>query len=147
MTAAPRVAWKDKKAKTPVVVVSTHATAHHMEEHQTSRGRLAHKPSVVHSDNDNMNGCDSVDQNAGYNSVFERKTYKWRKKLFHWKVELVQLNALVLYNETRQQRVSLITLKKMLISELVNQAVDMMQQKQGSCHGLPTKKEVSRKNS
>ena len=48
-----------------------------------------------------MNGCDRADQLAGYYNIFNRKTYKWWKKLFFWMIELSQINAMVLFKKTR----------------------------------------------
>ena len=79
-----------------------------------------------------MNGCDRADQLAGYYNVFDRKTYKWWKKLFYWILELAQINARILFNKTRQndnpqgKTCSLRSFKKTLIIQLEALAVSVM---------------------
>ncbi|XP_035825493.1 piggyBac transposable element-derived protein 4-like [Aplysia californica] len=121
------VAWKDKKAKKPVVVVSTMCDTT-VEERPTSRGRNASKPAPVHSYNARMNGCDKVDQNVGYYNLHTRKSLKWWKKIFHWLMELVQVNALVLYNQTHAKKSTLAAFKRVLVKELVALAAAHMPQ-------------------
>ena len=118
-------AWKDKKAKKPVVIISTNSTTH-MAEKETSRKRLAEKPVVIQNYNAFMNGCDRVDQNAAYYPIFNRKTLKWWKKLYHWTIELIQLNALVLFNESHQNKMDLATFKRSLLRQLVESAAVLM---------------------
>ncbi|GFO02855.1 hypothetical protein PoB_002936000 [Plakobranchus ocellatus] len=75
------VAFKDKKAKKPCVLVTTNS-AMGMEQGQSSRNRETTKPIPILEYNCKMNGCDSADQMAGYYNAFDRKSYKWWKKTF-----------------------------------------------------------------
>ncbi|KAI8781997.1 piggyBac transposable element-derived protein 4 [Biomphalaria glabrata] len=68
------VAFKDKKAKKNVIMVSTDA------EVGTAKVNDVDKPSMVDTYNRNMNGCDKLDRKVTYYCVFERKTIKWWKK-------------------------------------------------------------------
>ena len=112
------VAFKDKKAKKPCIVVSTNSTVA-SEQRLTSRKNLTNKPVPVHEYNTHMNGCDIADQNAGYYNFFDRKTYKWYKKLFFWMIELVQINSLVLFKQsTGIRKCSFLSYKKSLVQEL-----------------------------
>lgn len=93
------VAWRDKKAKTPCLLASTQGSVEDVEIQRRRETQL--KPSVIHNYNMNMNGCDRTDQRVKYYGLYERKTRKWWKKLFHWLFEVAQSNAYVLYNLTR----------------------------------------------
>ena len=112
------VTWKDKKAKKPVTAISTCASSV-MEERQTKRHRNVVKPALIHAYNQSMNGCDRVDQNGGYYGNFNRKTYKWWKKIFHWMVEIAQSNAHVLHTIAHRKQLPLLAFKKQLVRELV----------------------------
>ena len=81
------VAWRDKKANKPVIVMSTKAEVVSGKE----------KPGVVHSYNFNMNGCDRADQMVGYYGLHSRQSHKWWKKLFYWLLEITCSNAYILY--------------------------------------------------
>jgi len=68
--------WKDKKAKKPVVVVSTHATKGELQT-ENKRSKVNIKPDVIQSYNKAMNGCDRMDKILSYYNIFNRKTIKW----------------------------------------------------------------------
>ena len=97
-----------------------------MAEKETSRKRLAEKPEVIQNYNAFMNSCDRVDQNAAYYPIFNRKTLKWWKKLYHRTIELIQLKALVFFNESHQNKMDLATFKRILLRQLVESAAVLM---------------------
>ncbi|CAG5132315.1 unnamed protein product, partial [Candidula unifasciata] len=117
------VSWKDKKAKKPVLLVSTNASA---GEVTNAKGKL--KPSVIDTYNNKMNGCDVADQRLGYYGLHTRKTKKWWKKLFQWIMEICCINAYVLYKETRPgtTKIPLKDFKLKLIDELLIAAAESM---------------------
>ena len=129
------LAFKDKKAKKPCLLVSTN-TEVGMRTHLSKRKRQSTKPIPIGEYNMRMNGCDRADQMAGYYNIFGRKTYKWWKKLFYWIIELAQINSLVLFNKTRpfgpqlpnQKKATcdLRTFKKTLVHQLEALAVSLM---------------------
>ena len=99
--------WKDKKARKPVVVVSTHATRGE-SEYASKRGKVTIKPDVIQAYNNAMNGCDRMDQMLSYYNIFNRKTIKWC-------FEVSQVNASILYCLTRapgDKAVALMSFKK-----------------------------------
>ena len=76
-----------------------------------------------------MNGCDRVDQMVTYYGVYQRKTYKWWKKLFRWALKVVQNNAYVLYTLQRKNRpgkTSLLRFKLELVHGLTKYAAAIM---------------------
>ncbi|XP_005091357.1 piggyBac transposable element-derived protein 4 [Aplysia californica] len=110
------VAFRDKKAKNPVVLVSTDAQV------DTTRVKDVDKPTVIHDYNSHMNGCDLLDQKVTYYPVFSRKSVKWWKKLFFWMMEITQVNAFILYTLTRtdaQKKIGLKKFKLMLVRQIV----------------------------
>ena len=57
--------WKDKKAKKPVIFVSTHSVKG--ESEITNKRRIVTtKPNIIHEYNNSMNGCDRMDQMISY---------------------------------------------------------------------------------
>ena len=117
--------FRDKKAKKPVIVVSTSANTTDV----MVKGKS--KPSVVNQYNYAMNGCDRVDQMLTYYGTYQRKTYKWWKKLFHWMLEVSQYNAYVLYCLSRPEeeiRKSMLHFKEQLVDGLINLSVEIMPQ-------------------
>ena len=117
-------AWRDKKAKKPVVIVSTNADSSYV------RRKNKIKPKGVDSYNQSMNGCDLADQMITYYASFNRKTYKWWKKLFFfWSLELCQYNAFVLFKLSRPEQnksIAFLDFKKDLIDELLVIAAKLM---------------------
>lgn len=71
------VAWRDKKANKPVILVSTNAKA---EGAEVAGGK--EKPAAIHSYNFNMNRCDHADQMVNYYGLHNRRSKKWWKKNF-----------------------------------------------------------------
>ena len=114
--------WKDKKAKKPVTIVSTHEIKGETEV-RNKRDIATIKPIMVNEYNNAMNGCDRMDQMLLYYNVFNRKTVKWWKRLFMWCLEVSQANAFILFCLTRyaddKKNLSLLKFKKMLITELL----------------------------
>lgn len=88
-------AWRDKKAKKHVIVVSTKAKAGNVAVRR--RRAEVEMPCLIHEYNQCMNGCDKVDQMVNYYGQFQRKTTKWWKRIFYWLLEVVQLNSYILY--------------------------------------------------
>lgn len=84
------VAWRDKKAKKPCVLVSTESSVKTVSVRR-KQGSVD-LPEVVHSYNKTMNGCDRVDQAVAYYGQFSRKTKKWWKCIFLWLLEICQCN-------------------------------------------------------
>lgn len=120
------VAFRDKKAKRNVVLVSTDA------EVQTTKIKDMLKPNMINTYNRNMNGCDKLDQKVSYYGVFERKTVKWWKKLFYWMLEVTQANAYILFclsGAAGRKKISLKDYKKMLMTQLTQHVVAMAQEK------------------
>ena len=119
-------AFRDKKAKKHFVVVSTKST-HATVPVEAKFGGTKWKPSCVQAYNHNMNGCDRVDQMVSYYSIFQRKTHKWWKKIFHWSTEIAQNNAYVLYCLSKEdKKTSLLQFKLELIYGLTSLAAAMM---------------------
>lgn len=116
-------AWKDKKAKKPVILVSTSSTA----DNVTRKGK--EKPAIVDTYNMNMNGCDKADQMVGYYGLHTRRTRKWWKKIFFWLVEIVCVNAHILHTLTRpdgEKPVGLKIFKLTLIEDFCRMAATIM---------------------
>ena len=51
--------WKDKKAKKPVVIISTHETKGEVDV-TNKRGIVTQKPCIIKQYNNAMNGCDRI---------------------------------------------------------------------------------------
>ncbi|KAI8726902.1 piggyBac transposable element-derived protein 4 [Biomphalaria glabrata] len=120
------VAWQDKKAKKPCIMVSTKSTNRIINVQQ--KRSVVEKPEMVHDYNMMMNGCDRADQMLSYYSVHSRKSMKWWKKVFFWILEIAQINALIIYNATQvtcdqpSKKLSLKKFKETLIDGLVDAA-------------------------
>ena len=67
--------WQDKKARKPVIAVSTMYTKG-MSEISGHHGKVTPKPDLIHYYNLNMNGCDRLDQLVSYYNNLKRKTVK-----------------------------------------------------------------------
>ena len=91
-------AFRDKKAKKHVIVVSTESSN---EEVEVKKDRM--KPVIVDSYNQFMNGCDRADQMIGYYGFHQRKSTKWWKKIFFWLLDICAMNAFVLFKATRER--------------------------------------------
>ena len=59
-----------------------------------------------------MNGCDRLDQLASYYINIARKTIKWWKRIFQWLIEIVQVNAYIIYTLTCDEKRNRKTFKK-----------------------------------
>ena len=104
-------AWKDKKARKPVVIVSTYAVKSESDV-VTKNGKAVTKPDMIHDYNCSMNGCDRMDQMISYYNTFNRRTVKWWKRLLMWCIEVSQINAYVLFCLTRDEEAKPLSLKK-----------------------------------
>ena len=116
--------WQDKKAKKPVIVVSTKFD-NSIVDVAGKYGKVTRKPEVVHKYNFSMNGCDRLDQLVSYYSNLDRKTIKWWKRIFIWLLEVTQVNAYILYALTRPRdstKVSVKFFKETLLDQLVSHA-------------------------
>ena len=112
------VAYKGKKAKKEVVLVSTDAD---VSSDPTKKGTVV--PSVIVTYNQNMNGCDKMDQLIGYYGIHNRKSVKWWKKLFFFLFEIAQANAYILHVLTAEAntRKTLLTFKRALLNQLTSE--------------------------
>ena len=122
------VAWRDKKAKKPCILVSTKATVQHVTVTR-KRGNEVTLPSLIHDYNMSMNGCDRVDQSVAYYGQFTRKTIKWWKRIFFWLLEICQVNSYILYCLTRTDpadKISLKRYKQMLLTALAEKAATLV---------------------
>ena len=88
-------AWRDKKAKKPVVVVSTKGVVGDVVVNR--KGGVVSIPAVIEEYNHNMNGCDKIDQMITYYGHFQRKTKKWWKRIFHWLLGIIQVNSYIIF--------------------------------------------------
>ena len=61
--------WKNKIAKKPVIVVSTHSVKEESEI-TNKRGIVITKPNIIHEYSNSVNGCDRMDQMISYYNVF-----------------------------------------------------------------------------
>jgi len=73
--------WKDKKARKPVIAVSTYEVKGNSDV-TNKRGKVTVKPTIIEDSNQSMNGCDRMDQMLSYYNVLNRKTITWLKRLF-----------------------------------------------------------------
>ena len=94
------LAWQAEKRKTPVIMLSTQASAEIVTV-QPSNTHLppSNKPAVINLYNHNMNGVDLADQLGVYYS-FQRKTLKWWRKVFFWLLEVTVVNSYITYKQT-----------------------------------------------
>ena len=108
------------------------------------------KPTIIHNYNHSMNGCDRMDQAVSYYGQFERKTTKWWKKIFHWLLEVAQINAYILYSLTHDDssRIPIAAFKEKLLVELTDKAATMghvlKELKRSPSRGRPMKHAISR---
>ena len=79
---------------------------------------------MVDDYNHNVGGCDLMDKCVSYNGVFQRKSRKWWKKVFHWVLEVAQINALVLYKLTQPVGEKPISIQKFKDKLVTNTAGD-----------------------
>ena len=116
------VAWRDKKAKNYCVVTSTKLSGKPTEVRR--RRETLQMPSLIHSYNNSMNGCDRLDQCVSYYAQFTRKTIKWWKRVFLWSLEVAQVNSFILYNLSHpNEKLSLLKFKDRLITQLCEKSV------------------------
>ena len=71
-----------------------------------------------------MNGCDRLDQLASYYRNVDRKTIKWWKGIFQWLIEILKVNAYIIYTLTRDEkrRNTFKTLKEQLAEDLCSKS-------------------------
>ena len=69
----------------------------------TRRGELKEKPSVIADYNEFMLGVDKLDQLMSYYS-FLHKSVKWWRKIFFWLLEVVVINAYIIYKQLARLR-------------------------------------------
>lgn len=82
--------WRDKKAKKPVVIVSTHAV--NTDTIVVRRRQTVTVPTILHDYNRSMSRCDNLEQMTSYYGHF-----KWYKKLFCWSLEVAQMNSYIIH--------------------------------------------------
>jgi hypothetical protein len=117
-------AWRDKKAKKPVVVVSTACSVGDTTVKRKSGDVVI--PKVINEYNLNMNGCDRADQLVSYYGMHERKTMKWWKKLFYWSLEIAQVNAFILYKLAKNNpALHFVDFKRKLSKQFLEKAISL----------------------
>lgn len=52
------------------------------------RGKVVAKPGLINEYNQNMNGCDRLDQNVSYYNNLDRNTMKGWRRIFSWILEV-----------------------------------------------------------
>ena len=78
------------------------------------------KPKAIQEYNHAMGGVDKADQMGVYYS-FQRKSFKWWKKVFFWLLEVSVVNSYILYKETTPTRPdSHLAFRRQLIRQLVS---------------------------
>ena len=115
------VSWKDKKAKKPCVAVSTSASVE-MVTKPTKKRAESTMPGFIHQYNSAMNGCDRANQGVGYCGIFNRKSRKWWKKIFHWIVEITQHNSHILHILATEKKTPRASFKRRLVAEMTELA-------------------------
>ena len=116
--------WKDKKARKPVIAVSTYGVKGNVDV-SNKRGVITVKPTIIHDYNLSMNGCDRMDQMLSYYNAFNHKTVKWWKRIFIWSLEVAQVHSYILVCLTRdegEKPVNLLKYKKLLVNQLLAEA-------------------------
>ena len=137
-------AWRDKKAKKPVVIVSTRGEAVDTVV-VNKRGVEVTKPAVIHEYNQSMNGCDRVDQMLQYYGFFTRKTTKWWKRIFYWSLEVCQLNAFILFKLRKDTpKLSFREYKLALVTQLLEKSVSLGEVSTRRSVGRPTACSIER---
>ncbi|KAK3731262.1 hypothetical protein RRG08_025804 [Elysia crispata] len=114
------VTWKDKKAKKPCHVVTTCSKVDYVTVQEGLR--QVTKPAIIQSYNNNMNGCDRIDQQVSYYGAHDRKTKKWYKKIFTWILEVAQVNSHILHTLSRPEGTKPLPLaayKNLLVDQLI----------------------------
>ena len=117
------VLWKDKKAWKPVIAVSRKFVKESVEV-CTKRGKKTNKSNTIHNYSQSMNGCDRLDQLASCYRNVDRKTIKWWKGIFQWLIEILKVNAYIIYTLTRDEkrRNTFKTLKEQLAEDLCSKS-------------------------
>lgn len=137
-------AWKDKKARKPVLIVSTRYTKGDIEV-QNKHNVTKVKPLVIHEYNASMNGCDHLDQMISYYNNFDRQTKKWWKRIFVWILEDTQMNSYIIHTLSRPEgtKLSLKDFKEQLIQQLEEKAAHMYVPEQDVAPKGPGRRSVS----
>ena len=79
-----------------IIMVTTKDSAQQANVTSRATGRTGVKPVVVDKYNQSMNGVDLADQYTVYYS-FVRRSKKWWRKVCFWLLEVVIVNAYILY--------------------------------------------------
>ena len=137
--------WRDKRE------VLTVSNMHQIEmvDCMNRNKKVTKKSNTVRDYNSGMSGIDRSDQMLSYYSSL-RKTIRWYKKLALYIIEVCLLNAYILYNENRTEKMKLLKFRESvtchLLGDLVNQlrrqAPILQNQENNSFHylvSLPTK--------
>ena len=77
------------------------------------------KPKVVNDYNQAMGSVDEADQ-LGVYYCFQRKSFKWWKKVFFWLLEVAVVNSYLLHKETVNRPLSHLGFRRSLIKSLVS---------------------------
>ena len=142
--------WRDKRE------VLTISNMHQIEmvDCMNRNKKVTKKPNTVRDYNSGMLGIDRSDQMLSYYSSL-RKTICWYKKLALHIMEVCLLNAYILYNENRTEKMKLLKFRESvtchLLGDLVNQlrrqAPILQNQENNSFHylvSLPPKQNKQR---
>ena len=117
------LAWQAEKRKTPVIMLSTQASAEIVTV-QPSNTHLppSTKPAVINLYNHNMNEVDVADQLGVYYS-FQRKTLKWWRKVFFWLLEVTVVNSYITYKQIVINPKSHLAYRRTLIEVLAGRSI------------------------
>ncbi|KAI8779479.1 piggyBac transposable element-derived protein 4 isoform X2 [Biomphalaria glabrata] len=120
------MAFKDKKAKRHINIVSNNAAAENTQE------KHPNKPRIWNEYNQYMNSCGRTDQLLGHYGYHNQKSKEWWKKLFFWILEISTINAFILFKQTRSEdqrnsaRFSLRNFKLNLVDRLTEYAASVI---------------------
>ena len=117
------VAWQDKKARN-CIVTSTKLSGKPAEGRQ--RRETLQMPTLIHSYDNSMNGCDRLDQCVSYYAQFTGKTIKLWKQVFLWSLEVAQVNSLILWSLSHpSEQLPLLKFKYRLIIQLCEKSLTL----------------------
>lgn len=111
------LAWRAPKKKTPVIMLSSEASARLVTTPRKRHRQQVQKPAVVDLYNHNMNGVDVADQLTVF-YPFTRKTLKWWRKLFFWLVEVTLVNSYLLYKQVCSEPRSHLAYRRAIVESL-----------------------------
>ena len=104
------------------------------------------KPSIVHTYNQFMSGCDRADQLLQYYGHHNRRSSKWWKKIFFWILEVTMLNAYIIFKSTRERPMKSYRMKSLTFLNFKKNLVTQLTEKAARLSGgeVVTRKKVGR---